>query len=153
MRYMQNHCIDVFFAFNQYPIHVITAGSLIPDELNDILRNRTLQEEIERNERGETPCRISSNMQYIQSLIERDKSFVDNHEPTPEQIIKRFKFYAEQGFFSYDCSEVREDGTAIYRLIVRPEQVRQVNYQLPQFAPKGFAEIDDTTQLPESFEM
>ena len=46
--YMREHCIDVFFSVSGVHIHVLTGGSLLPPALNDIQRNRTLQETIER---------------------------------------------------------------------------------------------------------
>lgn len=46
--YMDTHCIDVFFTVDGLPIHVLTNGSKIPDVLNDIERNRSLQEKTEQ---------------------------------------------------------------------------------------------------------
>ena len=146
-KYMENHCIDVFFNYGVYPIHILTAGSIIPDGLNDILRNRTLQEEVERNESNPVP--VSTNDAYIQSVIEKHNKAVEGlrqteqfkdgntvfHTPSHEQIASRFRFYASRGFYSYDCSEVKEDGTAVYKLVANPDRLQQVNFNLPDFQP------------------
>lgn len=146
-KYMENHCIDVFFNYGVYPIHILTAGSIIPNELNDILRNRTLQEEVERNESNPAP--VLTNDAYIQSVIEKHNKVVEGlrqkeqlkggnvvlQTPSPEQIASRFHLYASKGFYSYDCSEVKEDGTAVYKLIAYPDRLRQVNFNLPDFQP------------------
>ncbi len=164
---MENHCIDVFFSYGQYPVHVLTAGSIIPDELNDILRNRTLQEETERNNDRANQVALSTNSNYIQSLLERHRTVVeesghqgtsnDNDElcpiPTAEQISSHFRFYAGQGFYSYDCAEVKADGTAVYRLMAWPNQKHQLHLSLPQFKPEGFRESNEVPPLPEYFEM
>lgn len=148
-KYMENHCIDVFFNYGVYPIHVLTAGSIIPDELNDILRNRTLQEEVERNEGGGTPVQISTDDAYIQSVIEKHNKVVEDlrqtkqfkrdnavsQTPSPEQIASRFRFYAGKGFYSYDCSEVKKDGNAVYKLVACPDRLQQVKFNLPDFQP------------------
>ncbi len=164
---MENHCIDVFFTFQQYPIHVLTAGSIIPDELNNILLNRTLQEEIERTDVGANPSVISTNGNYIQSLIDKHKALVEEASknaqinsnevfcPVPDagQVSSHFRFYAKQGFYSYDCYEVKEDGTAIYRLMAWPNQTRKAQFELPQFEPKGLRAGNNVLPLSEFFEM
>lgn len=146
-KYMENHCIDVFFTYGNYPIHVLTAGSIIPDGLNDILRNRTLQEEVERNESNPVP--VLTNDAYIQSVIEKHNKVVEGlrqkeqlkggnvvlQTPSPEQIALRFRYYAGKGFCSYDCSEVKEDGTAVYKLVAYPDRLQQVKFNLPDFQP------------------
>lgn len=146
-KYMENHCIDVFFNYGVYPIHILTAGSIIPDGLNDILRNRTLQEEVERNESNPVP--VSTNDAYIQSVIEKHNKVVEDlrqtkqfkrdnavsQTPSPEQIASRFRFYAGKGFYSYDCSEVKKDGTAVYKLVACPDRLQQVKFNLPDFQP------------------
>lgn len=148
-KYLENHCIDVFFTCGDFPIHVLTAGSIIPDELNDILRNRTLQEEVERDEGANAPVQVSTNDAYIQSVIEKHNTVVEGfrqigqfkggnavfHTPSPEQIASRFRFYASRGFYSYDCSEVNEDGTAVYKLVAYPDRLQQVKFNLPDFQP------------------
>lgn len=163
---METHCIDVFFACGQYPIHILTAGSKIPDALNDILRNRTLQEEIERNEGGAAPVATSTNTSYIRSLRNKHYTVIEEYQKISQfqgynefdlqlednQISAHFLVYARQGFYSYDCSEIKEDGTAVYKLMAWPEQVQQLNYDLPQFAPKGF-KVDNNGILPETLEM
>jgi len=170
--YMETHCIDVFFAFGEYPIHLLTAGSMIPDALNDILRNRTLQEEIERNESGSTSLEISTNDAYIGDLITRHYSTIEEYrrlaqfqgndpnlnlyfpEPVRDQITAHFRYYANQGFYSYDCSEVKENGTAVYRMIAWPKKMRPVPYDLPQYTPVNFnASSNDTYPLPDHIEL
>lgn len=146
---MENHCIDVFFNYGVYPIHILTAGSIIPDELNDILRNRTLQEEVERDEGGNASVKVSTNDKYIKSMIEkhhnavatlRKKEKFNGNDvvfkiPSPEEISSRFCFYARKGFYSYDCSEVKEDGTAVYKLVAYPDRLQQVKFSLPNSQP------------------
>ena len=159
---MENHCIDVFFACGDYPIHVLTAGSIIPDELNDIFQNRTLQEKTEHNEGGKTDVDFTANSEYIQSLIRKNQVFIENsHQtqwgvidvPSEEQVLSHFRFYASQGFYSCDCSEVKEDGTAVYRLMAWPNQLQPLNYQLPQFTPREFSKGNNEFPLPETFLM
>ena len=167
IKYMETHCIDVFFACGQYPIHILTAGSIIPDALNDILRNRTLQEEVERNVGASGPASPSTNSAYIQSLINKHLSVLEecrgikqfqginkiDLEPDANQIPAHFLAYAKLGFYSYDCSEVKDDGTAVYRLMAWPDKTFQLNYDLPQFAPKGFSVSGNVPPLPEYIEL
>ena len=163
---METHCIDVFFAFRQYPIHIVTAGSIIPDELNDIMRNRTLQEETERNKDSAVSISLSTNKSYIISLLDRHRSIIEEcrritqfqesnesyPQPEANQIPDHFLFYAKRGFYSYDCCKVKEDGTAIYRLMAWPEKTQKMNYDLPQFTPKGLKE-NKILHLPEYIEL
>ena len=167
VKYMETHCIDVFFACGPYPIHILTACSIIPDALNDILRNRTLQEEIERNEGGAAVSAISSNGDYIKSLIEKHRSVIAEYRqklqsnelieyfpnPDVEQIISHFRYYANQGFYSYDCCEVKDEGTAVYRLMAWPDKTLQLNYNLPQFEPNGFVVSSNLPPIPEFIEI
>ena len=145
----------------------MTAGSIIPEALNDILRNRTLQEEIARNVGSAGPASPSTNTAYVQSLIDRHLSVLDEYleirqfqgvnridiQPDAAQIPAHFLAYAKQGFYSYDCSEVKDDGTAVYRLMAWPDKTFQLNYDLPQFAPKGFSVSGNVPPLPEYLEM
>ena len=169
--YMETHCIDVFFAYGEYPVHLLTAGSIIPDALNDILRNRSLQEETSRNETGTTSLEISTNDAYVQELIERHRSaigedrrlaqFQGNNpnlniyfpEPTPEQITAHFRFYAGQGFYSYDCSELKKNGTAVYRLVAWPKKMHHVVYDLPQFSLDQFKPNKSLSPLSDFIEL
>lgn len=165
IKYMETHCIDVFFTDGKNPIHIMTAGSIIPDELNDILRNRTLQEEIERNEGGAVGAALSINNNYISELVQRHNSVVNEYiqrvqgnnasypAPDDSQISSHFRYYASQGFYSYDCTEVREDGTAVYRLMAWPEQAQQMKYNLPKFQPQSSANNNTSFPCPEYLEM
>ena len=167
IKYMENHCIDVFFACGQFPIHVLTSGSILPDALNDIVRNRTLQEEVERNENGGTSSEVTTNTAYIQALIDRHRSVIEKYRekaqfagpnaefpnPNPEQISSHFQYYASLGFYSYDCSEIKGDGTAVYRLMAWPNKTREVPFELPQFSPANFKTTQNTPPTPELFEM
>jgi len=165
---METHCIDVFFSDGQFPIHILTAGSILPDELNDILRNRTLQEETERYEGSVANLSCSTNSAFVKTLLDRHGSIIDafrkTHQaqgiieeyypqPTAEQISSRFLHYAKLGFYSYDCYEVNEDGTAIYRLMAWPNQIQQLSYQLPHYTPKRFDKTGMALSPPEYIEM
>ena len=148
-KYMENHCIDLFFICGIYPIHVLTAGSIIPDGLNDIFRNRTLQENVEKDN-ANMPVLIDD--AYINSVIEKHYNVVEGflhaeqlkgddavfQAPSLKQIASRFLFYARKGFYSYDCSELKEDGTAEYKLVAWPEKGSIPKFNLPEFHPKGF---------------
>ena len=152
-KYMEEHCIDVFFKCGKFPIHVLTAGSLLPDALNDIVRNRTLQQITEAfSSNGPGAPTISVNKQYVQLLLGKWDSYIEygnqkNHpghsdflqRPDEEKITSRFRFYAGQGFYSYDCSEVYTDGTAEYRLMAWPDTLSsKTTLDLPEFSPAGF---------------
>ena len=154
-KYMETHSIDVFFKCGKCPIHVLTSGSIIPEGLNDILRNRTLQEMAELNgnrRNGQEGPNVSLNTQYIQTLINRHDSLVrelaqENQNirfdelplsPNVDQIVEHFSFYARQGFYSYDCEAVNEDGTAVYTLMVWPNNAFHMDLELPNFVPNGF---------------
>lgn len=162
---METHCIDVFFTDGKKPIHIMTAGNTIPDDLNDILRNRTLQEEIERNEGGAVNSAFSINDNYIQELVQRHNSVVDEYRqrvqgsnvscPAPDarQISSHFSYYASQGFYSYDYSELRDDGKAVYRLMAWPEQAQQMKHNLPKFQPQSSANNNTSFPCPEYLEM
>lgn len=151
-KYMETHCIDVFFKCGKYPVHVLTSGSILPEGLNDILRNRTLQEMAELNGsrgNGQDGSNVSLNMQYIQTLVDRHNGLVrelaqENQNTgfdelsvssSVDQIVEHFSFYARQGFYSYDCETVNEDGTAVYILMAWPDMLRQVDFDLPEFIP------------------
>lgn len=154
-KYMETHCIDVFFKCGKYPVHVLTSGSILPEGLNDILRNRTLQGMAELNGNrgsGQEESNVSLNTQYIQTMIDRHDSLVrelarENQNirfdelpvsPSVDQIVGYFSFYARQGFYSYDCEAVNEDGTASYRLMAWPDNALHVDLELPNFVPNGF---------------
>lgn len=167
---METHCIDVFFKCGRYPIHVLTSGSILPDGLNDILRNRTLQEIVESNGNrgnGQDAVNVSLNAQYIQTLIDRHNSLVldlaqknqnaglDELSISPriDQIVEHFSFYARQGFYSYDCEYVNEDGTAVYRLMAWPDNMLYVDFKLPEFVPNEIKDSMNGNIPPEQIRM
>lgn len=167
IKYMETHCIDVFFFYGEYPIHILTAGGIIPEKLNDILRNRTMQEEIERRSSDAELLDFSINGDYVQSLIDRHNAVLEeylnigqfqnisefNIEQGREQILAYFHLYAGLGFYSYDCCKVKEDGTSIYRMVAWPNEMKHIDFELPYFSPKIIELGSNETPLPEYFEM
>lgn len=168
---METHCIDVFFKCGKYPIHVLTSGSILPEGLNNILRNRTLQEIVDSNgDRvgGEANApKVSVNTQYARTLIDKHNRLIQElthkngnfvfdelpFSPNVDHIMEHFSFYARQGFYSYDCETVNEDGTAVYRLMAWPDNLQHVDFELPCFVPDGFEDNVRENMSPEELRM
>ena len=128
--YMRNHCIDVFFRYGQYPIHVLTYGSMIPESLNDKENNREIQHMVAvRQQDNEIQGQVVVNQSYLTRVSYIGAAF----EQTIDPIITTVWFmpFAKMGFYSYDCIYTN-DRMALFQLVARPLQ-QQNNLELTAF--------------------
>lgn len=47
-KYLESHCVDLYFRCGDMPIHILTYSNDIPEELKDVVRNRKLQQTVAR---------------------------------------------------------------------------------------------------------
>ena len=177
--YMQTHCIDVFFRHKGIPVHVLTRGCRIPETLNDLKRNRTLQERTELSVRENLSFRnvldldvknnfgiadrIIVNEDYWAQLVENSKAVLREHYhkeyeeevqdllPSLNEFANHFAIYASLGFYSYICDDVHEDGTATYVLIAHPRAIAPTEMDLPEFDIDNIP--SDIISMPDTFRM
>lgn len=160
--YMQDHCIDVYFRYGNMPFHVLTYGTTIPVELNDVDRNRRLQHLVAvAIEDFEKELDVHINYDYVTAIrdasIQATGELARNEELIPDErtILQMFKPVAQLGFYSYDCVEELEDGKGEYRLVAYPVQGFQTNEyeELPQFEEIEVMESDEETGVVMKFRM
>lgn len=110
--YMREHCIDVFFSVSGVHIHVLTGGSLLPPALNDIQRNRTLQETIERKlvQYRETAPEIApeTTPETADNLIARNSVIInyDYWHQVQNQVRETLRTYRFLDFSDNDLSQI-----------------------------------------------
>lgn len=123
-KYMQEHCIDVYFRYGSRPFHVLTYGTIIPAILNDVGRNRSLQHQVAVDvEKPGFLRQVIIEHDYVNDVRDAskqasgDKAKNEQLIPDEETILQMFKPNAELGFYSYDCIEELPDGRGLYRLV------------------------------------
>ena len=82
-KYMQAHCIDMFFRCNGKSIHVLTDGCGMPVQLNVMERNRAIQQRmaISVREHNNNQEYITINQSYLNLIREEARGFnVDSIE-------------------------------------------------------------------------
>lgn len=124
---MLDHCIDVYFRYRGMPFHVLTYGTIIPQALNDVEVNRTLQHQaavsmaewqgdgVANIEEGYV---LSVREGVIQAIGENDNP--ERWMPTRSRILQMFEPMAKLGFYSYDCVQELEQGRGLYQLVAYP---------------------------------
>lgn len=151
--YMRNHCIDVFFRYKDIPIHVLTCGNLLPYPLNDLARNRKIQqqqairlEQIE--ERGGFRNEIRAQESYINYIRHQEQNA--HHEYNQEDFTSWFLPYAELGYYTYDCIEFN-DVESLFRLVAIPKEMVDDYRELPVYDNLNVLNYLDDGKTPESF--
>jgi len=145
--YMRNHCIDVFFQYRQYQIHVLTYGSMIPEPLNNKENNREIQRMVAlRQQENELQGEAEVNQSYLTRARIIGEAFEQVFDPIVTTVW--FMPFAKMGFYSYDCIYANER-MSLFKLVARPVQP-QNNMELT-----GFDDIIVTNyldgEIPESF--
>lgn len=150
--YMQEHCIDVFFRHGDRPFHVLTYGTIIPETLNNVERNRSLQHYVSIDlEETRNIGDIHIEQDYVTEVrnasIQASGELARNEQlvPDEETIVQMFKPNAELGFYSYDCIEELEEGRGLYRLVAYPSEIitPQMYGALPEFVGIDIVEQDE----------
>ncbi len=150
---MKNHCIDVFFRYHDIPIHVLTYGSLLPVELNDLESNRNEQQRQARqmqrlNETGNLQNRIqaqASFLNYMRQLIQEA-----GDEFNQEDLVSWFLPYAELGFYTYDCIS-SDDRQSVFKLVATPRAPINALESLPRFNHIEIIRYLGESMVPEEF--
>lgn len=120
--YMQAHCIDVFFSYNGKPIHVLTDGCGMPEQLNVMERNRAIQKQMAINVRELEVNRedIIINQSYL-NLIREEARSLDVEMPEVSELTSMFSPVASLGFYSFDCIH-SDEHQAIFKLVAKPKR-------------------------------
>ena len=129
--YMRSHCVDVFFQYHGIPIHALTYGSLLPELLNEMERNRNLQHQVAQRQLGEEYIvEVELNQAYLQLLRTETERYgeIFNFDVATQW----FKNVARLGFYSYDCILNRND-FSVFKLVARPRNNVEIRYDLPAF--------------------
>lgn len=122
--------LDVFFAFNDLPVHIATFGGFIPEELNDEdyirschLRNKTNGLIFSFEEIAINPGALE-NLEATQNMFERLMTI----EERQQAYLRTFVQMARYGYFSYDRQhDMRENSDRDkdeneYILVAYPKQ-------------------------------
>ena len=94
--YLLSHDIDWFCMFKGLPIHVASAGGIIPDEINDIDQLRRIQYQVEMLPFIFGEDEIVFNNDGISRVLG------NGLESGWEDYIRSFAIMARKGFFSFD---------------------------------------------------
>ena len=177
--YMEEHCIDVFFSFVGFPIHILTSGNILPPSLNDLNSNRTLQETTEHvilqyaytdwksvyhsdfqnsviinyDYCNQVQNQVGDVLRTYHSLNLSDND-LSHLIPSMDDFIEHFVLYALLGFHSYNCSEIHENGTATYRKVATPIKNKSNSYfgfVLPEYTIYGVS--PNVKEMPDMFVM
>lgn len=129
--YLQSHCIDVVFQYQGRAIHVLTDGCGIPEELNDIERNRTLQRlnAIRSNQIEGRWNEVSINPQYL-DLLRRDAIAGEYGLPEESDLLAMFAPMASLGYYTYDCI-ASDEHSALFMLVAKPLDGSRIEQNLP----------------------
>lgn len=129
--YMQSHCIDVFFQYGGRAIHVLTDGCGIPEELNDIERNRTLQQQttISGSQIEARWNEVTINPPYL-DLLRRDAVAGEYDLPEDSELLAMFAPMASLGYYTYDCISYDEH-SALFVLVAKPLDGSRIEQNLP----------------------
>lgn len=162
INYMQEHCIDVYFRYDNRHFHVLTYGTIIPAALNNVERNRSLQHHVSVDfEEIQIKGEIHIEQDYVTEVrnasIQASGELARNEQlvPDEETIVQMFKPNAELGFYSYDCIEELEEGRGLYRLVAYPgEGIAPQRYEaLPEFTGIDIVEQDEQRGVIVKFTM
>ncbi len=159
---MRDHCIDVYFRYNDKPFHVLTYGTIIPSVLNDVEVNRFLQHQVAvslSEWQGNGVAKIEED--YVQAIREGVSQVIGDNinperwMPTRSRILQIFEPMAKLGFYSYDCVQELEKGRGLYRLVAYPdEDISEKRYIImPEFEGIEVVEEDKERGIILQFKM
>lgn len=124
---MRDHCIDLYFRYKGKSFHVLTYGTMIPQALNDVEANRTLQHQMAvRIDEWQGDGEANIEQGYVKYVREGALSAIGNNDnperwvPNNSRILQMFEPMAKLGFYSYDCIQELENGKGLYRLVAYP---------------------------------
>lgn len=132
--YMLSHCIDVFFLFNSRPFHFLTDGCIIPEPLNNIVQNRTIQKQTAiASQEITSRDYITINQRYLRAIRAEALNYNDD-SPNDDELISMFLPMASIGFYSYDCIE-SDEHSATFMLVASPNEgvVVSDDFLLPKY--------------------
>lgn len=129
--YLQSHCIDVFFQYRGRAIHVLTDGCGIPEELNDIERNREIQRQtaISGNKIEDRWNEVTINPLYLDQL-RRDAVAGEYELPEEPELLAMFAPMASLGYYTYDCV-ASDEHSALFMLVASPLSGSRPEQDLP----------------------
>lgn len=145
--YIETHCIDIYFRFNNTPIHLLTRGNEIPDALNDIIVNRQLQHIVAKASdfRARYDAAVAAvivNNRYVDRMHQEYENYIHTF-PESESIMPSVDDYLRMhlpnallGFHSYVF--YRDQGSRYqYEKVVSPLEGNvlepQLFWQLPEY--------------------
>lgn len=148
-KYMKNHCIDVFFRYQDLPIHVLTYGGILPPALNDLERNRKEQQ---RQARLIDEQVGQADIQPEGSFISYMRQDAENvgYEFNRSEVIEWFMPYARAGFYTYDCISC-DDSKATFKLVAMPSGKTNALDELPVYEYIEVLRFVDGRSIPETF--
>lgn len=137
--YQQEHCIDVYFKLNGVKVHILTDGTLIPDNLNDRDRNRSLQKEVSILEPDTfDEKKVIINEKFLKHLKEEINQFnLEGYQlPCNTELLRMHIPVSQLGFYSYDCIQELQEGKGRYMLVSSPnpdENYPEIDINLPEY--------------------
>lgn len=131
--YLQSHCVDVFFRLRGKAVHVLTDGCGIPEALNDLEKNRKLQQQcaIGGTQVEGRISEVTINHSYLE-LLRRDARENEYELPAEHDLLAMFAAMAALGFYTYDCI-VSDEHSAEFRLVAKPLNGNRVEMDLPNY--------------------
>lgn len=132
--------LDIFVLDNQYKVaHIASGGGDLPQMLLDSDRyNESLSFEYRNlTVKNEFEIEINPNISEITGLFGDGLNF----------YLEDFIFFAKQGLFSYDKTNLGNFGNFMFHLVARPKD--QFRY-FPYFFPNDILKIN--TKIPGNFE-
>ena len=148
-KYMKSHCIDVFFRYQDLPIHVLTYGSILPPTLNDLERNRKEQQRQARQIEEQVG---QVNIQPEEAFISYMRQDAENvgYEFNRSEVVEWFISYARAGFYTYDCISC-DDSQATFKLVAIPSENTNALDELSAYEDIEVLHFVDGGSIPETF--
>ncbi len=147
--YMKNHCIDVFFRYQDLPIHVLTYGSILPPTLNDLERNRKEQQR-QAKQIDEQIEQADFDAESAFIMYMRQDAENVGYEFNESEVIEWFMPYARAGFYTYDCISC-DERQSIFKLVAMPRSRTNVLNELPAYENIEVLSFVEGKTIPETF--
>ena len=112
--YLRTHDIDVFFVLNGIPVHVATAGGLIPRQMRNREKLRAVQSMVSSIDFVCNEEEVEYNERFLQQRFRQD-------EKARRDYLVSFTEMARKGFVSMDRTNWQESDDNHYHVVCKPK--------------------------------
>ncbi len=117
--YIYSKDIDWFCIVNGYFVHVASAGGMIPPEINDDEKLKSLQKKVFDAPEFLTDEEIVINHRFLEHKF----SNLPDKKIAIENYLSSFKVFAKKGFISLDRTDIANQESNIYHIVCMPKNL------------------------------